>query len=451
MGEQVVTIALLIADALCVAAIGAIQIFVNQYLYFDPASVSFTCVFGLGVSLCLALAALGHYTRRRPLLFECRVIIIASCIAGFLDGYLQFSTTGQSDRALLGASWFVFAFLSIISRLVIKYTLYLSGAWRQSTILIGSKLGVKKASKTLYENWYLGYEPNLEIYVEKDGVFTIDSVINPAWDGAAFVVVDDSTVEKALGLSRQFEMLCGFPPGFIYDPNILPVREFEIHKIIGLCMFLSNDRGALMQKLDVAGKRMLDICGATFILLLVSPILSAIALLNKIQGGSVFYGSKRIGHNGRVFSAFKFRTMVPNAEEKLQLILENDKELREEWNSTFKLKNDPRITSIGKFLRESSLDELPQLINVLKGEMSLVGPRPILPCERDLYTSEQFAFYCTAVPGLTGLWQVSGRDSVEYHRRIELNMWYIRNRSILLDIFILTKTMLTVPLRANVS
>lgn len=446
------TIALLIVDALCVAATGATQIFVSQYFYFDAIRSPSSCTFALGVTLCLALAALGHYSRRRPWLFDCRVIIVASCIAGLLDGYLQFLTTGQSERIFLGAAWLVFAILSITTKILVKYIFYLLGICQQEVMLIGSKRGIETASKILHENWHLGYKLILGVNVKKGEVCPIKSMIDATWKGATFVVVDDDlTVETALGLSRQLELLCGSPPGLIYEPNTLPVREGEIHKVIGSCMFLSKDQNALLRRLDIAGKRMLDVCGAAMILFLVSPILLVIALFNKVDGGPIFYGSKRIGRDGRVFLALKFRTMIPNAEEKLRLILAKDKQLREEWNSTFKLKNDPRVTSIGKFLRENSLDELPQLINVLRGEMSLVGPRPILLCERELYTHDQFNLYCRSIPGLTGLWQVHGRNSLEYHRRIELNMWYIRNRTILLDIFILTKTMLTVPLRENVS
>lgn len=446
-----VAITLLIADALCVAATGVIQIFVDQHFHSNSAYPPSSWVFALGVFLCLALAALGHYTRRRPLLFESRVIILSSCITGVLDGYLQLATTGELDRVFFGAAWVVFALLSIAARLAAKFLFYLSGFWRQEAILIGGKRGIRAASRILSENWYLGYKPVLEIDIEENEIVSVEQVANPARKGVAFVVVDESTVGKALSLSRQFELLCGSPPGLIYEPDMLPTSDCEVHTVIGSCMFLRNDQNALMRRLDTAGKRMLDFCGAIAILFFTSPIFLVIALLNKMQGGSIFYGSKRIGRNGKIFSALKFRTMVPNAEQKLHLILKQDSQLQEEWNSTFKLKNDPRITPIGKFLRESSLDELPQLINVLKGEMSLVGPRPILPCERDLYTHDQFRLYCKSVPGLTGLWQVSGRNNLEYHRRIELNMWYIRNRSILLDVFILTKTILTVSLRANVS
>lgn len=130
---------------------------------------------------------------------------------------------------------------------------------------------------------------------------------------------------------------------------------------------------------------------------------------------------------------------MPDAEKVLHNLLARDERARHEWQQTFKLRNDPRVTPIGYFLRRYSLDELPQIINVLRGEMSLVGPRPMLPAEREAY-GEAFALYCQCTPGLTGPWQVSGRNNLDYKRRIELNSWYAQNRSLWTDITILLRT-----------
>ena len=193
----------------------------------------------------------------------------------------------------------------------------------------------------------------------------------------------------------------------------------------GLLLFV-GPRSARARALLI--KRLLDLLLGSVLVLMLAPLLLLLALLVKADGGPALYGSPRLGRQGRRFKALKFRRMVPDADTKLARLLADDPTLRAEWESKFKLAKDPRITPIGRILRRTSLDELPQLFNVLKGEMSLVGPRPMLPEERAGY-GELFAFYSQLAPGMTGVWQVSGRDDVPYERRISLNDWYLRNMS----------------------
>jgi lipopolysaccharide/colanic/teichoic acid biosynthesis glycosyltransferase len=163
-----------------------------------------------------------------------------------------------------------------------------------------------------------------------------------------------------------------------------------------------------------------------------------IFLCLSIMGNPVFR-QYRVGRGGKLFACYKFRTMVNGAEQVLHDYLQSNPAAREEWLRTFKLTHDPRITPMGHFLRKSSLDELPQLFNVLKGDMSLVGPRPIVPAEVPRYRTKIRA-YQSVRPGLTGLWQVSGRNLVSYRRRVALDAVYARRRSLLLDTLILIKT-----------
>ncbi|RVS29652.1 UDP-phosphate galactose phosphotransferase, partial [Klebsiella pneumoniae] len=167
----------------------------------------------------------------------------------------------------------------------------------------------------------------------------------------------------------------------------------------------------------------------------------------KKDGGPAIYGHERIGKGGRPFKCLKFRSMVINSKEVLEELLICDPKARQEWNATFKLKNDPRITKIGAFLRRTSLDELPQLFNVLKGDMSLVGPRPIITAELERYNDE-VDYYLLSKPGMTGLWQVSGRSDVDYETRVYLDAWYVKNWSMWNDIAILFKT-ISVVLRKD--
>ena len=180
-----------------------------------------------------------------------------------------------------------------------------------------------------------------------------------------------------------------------------------------------------------------------------SPLLGFVALkIGLFDGGSVIFAHTRVGRHGQLFQCYKFRTMVTNSAEVLAELLANDPEARAEWEKDRKLKNDPRITPIGRFLRKTSLDELPQLINIVKGEMSLVGPRPVVPDELDMYGDARI-YYLQVRPGLTGLWQISGRNDVDYERRVSLDTWYVRNWTLWYDILILFRTAIIVPTRSS--
>jgi Undecaprenyl-phosphate galactose phosphotransferase WbaP len=191
-------------------------------------------------------------------------------------------------------------------------------------------------------------------------------------------------------------------------------------------------------------KRSFDLALALPVFMLLSPFLLAIAVLTRLTSkGPVFYGQRRIGRNGREFIAWKFRTMVQDADRVLEEHLRANPELRDEWDLNHKLRDDPRITSIGKVLRKFSLDEFPQLWNVLCGEMSIVGPRPIVRSEADRY-GRRFALYQRVPPGITGLWQISGRNNTTYDERVRLDEYYVRHWSMLLDLYILLRTVKTV-------
>ena len=195
-------------------------------------------------------------------------------------------------------------------------------------------------------------------------------------------------------------------------------------------------------------KRIGDIVFSLLVLTLGSPIFILIAILVKLSSpGSVFYIQKRVGRNYREFGCIKFRTMYKDADDLLPNLLEKYPLMRKEFEKDFKLRQDPRITKLGRFLRRSSLDELPQFFNVLKGEMSVVGPRPIVSNEIIKY-SLFMEEVISVRPGLTGLWQVSGRNNLSYKKRVELDLFYARNRNFLLDleIIILTLGVLLFPM-----
>ena len=185
-------------------------------------------------------------------------------------------------------------------------------------------------------------------------------------------------------------------------------------------------------------KRCVDVVGALTLALLFSPLMIVVCAL-LYRSGAVTYRHKRVGVDGKVFDCLKFRTMIPDAERALHDLLATDESLKAEWLRGHKLRNDPRVTRLGRFLRRSSLDELPQLWNVFLGEMSLVGPRPIVREELLRYGRNSEA-YLSVKPGITGLWQTMGRNDTDYRRRVAMDVYYVRNQSVLFDVYILAKT-----------
>jgi Undecaprenyl-phosphate galactose phosphotransferase WbaP len=206
---------------------------------------------------------------------------------------------------------------------------------------------------------------------------------------------------------------------------------------------LERDRKAFFP----IAKRALDIIAAGLGLVLLSPFFLIVALMVRADGGPAFFAHQRVGRGGKLFGCLKFRSMVIDSQARLEALLANDPAARAEWDATRKLKNDPRITPIGRFLRSTSLDELPQLINVLRGEMSLVGPRPVQEAEIDRYYGASAAHYMAVRPGITGLWQVSGRSETSYESRVALDVAYVSRPSLLADLSILLRTPVAVVSR----
>jgi Undecaprenyl-phosphate galactose phosphotransferase WbaP len=199
-------------------------------------------------------------------------------------------------------------------------------------------------------------------------------------------------------------------------------------------------RRSLLDPVNQFVKRIIDQTLSLLLLALLLPVMLLIMLIIRLESpGNALFFHRRIGHGGRQFRMWKFRSMRPDANRILEEYLRDHPELGVEWQEKHKLRNDPRVTRVGRILRKTSLDELPQLWNVLRGDMSLVGPRPIVADEVTKY-SEWFDLYCRVVPGLTGLWQVSGRSDTNYQKRVDLDSYYVRNWSPWFDIYLLACT-----------
>jgi lipopolysaccharide/colanic/teichoic acid biosynthesis glycosyltransferase len=213
------------------------------------------------------------------------------------------------------------------------------------------------------------------------------------------------------------------------------------HRSVDQALLTAEQATAAPQpaRLQRALKRMLDVIGSVLLLLILLPVFAVICLLVRRDGGPLIFSHERIGRGGKKFRCMKFRTMVPNADVVLEKLLATDAAAREMWEREFKLKDDVRVTSVGRVLRATSLDELPQLWNVLRGDMSLVGPRPIVELELQKY-GVAAPVYLSATPGMTGLWQISGRNDVDYETRVNLDTSYVTNWSLLEDLRILLRT-----------
>jgi len=260
----------------------------------------------------------------------------------------------------------------------------------------------------------------------------------------AMVVMPERTQQEIMQVVTRHS---GNFPHLLVATNMegLPFLWTRGHECAGMAGLRVNER--LLLPLPRVMKRLMDLALIAIALPLLLPVFAVIAVLIKRNSpGSVFFCQKRIGRNGQPFYAWKFRSMVQNADVALAEYLAVNPEAQAEWDLNHKLRNDPRITRIGKFLRKTSLDELPQLWNVLRGEMSSVGPRPIVDAEISKY-GENFDLYAKVKPGITGMWQISGRNHTSYGERVEHDAFYSRNWSPFLDIYILARTIKVVLLR----
>lgn len=227
--------------------------------------------------------------------------------------------------------------------------------------------------------------------------------------------------------------------------HLLGAEVFDSESFFSDDFEISADSAGFYQRLYPRwGKRCLDLFFAVLLLPLILPVLAILALLLLLEGGKPFFGQARVGRGGRPFHCWKLRTMVPDAEARLRALLESDQTIQQEWDAHQKLRDDPRITPLGSFLRKSSLDELPQIFNVLKGEMSLVGPRPFMLDQQEAYDAEGGRKYYLLRPGITGPWQVTERNDSVFSTRVLYDERYANSVSLAADLRIILATCVVV-------
>ena len=220
--------------------------------------------------------------------------------------------------------------------------------------------------------------------------------------------------------------------------SFIPTMWDKVVTINMVTYFKQTDR--LLLPIPRLFKRILDLTICALFAILIVPVFAVCSIFVKLSSrGPVFFRSRRIGRGNRTFDMFKFRSMFTDSEHRLDQYLDDNPEMKEEWKTTQKIKKDPRVTWIGRIMRRTSVDELPQILDVVRGKMSLVGPRPMLVSEPDMY-GERYPLYCRMRPGITGLWQVSGRNNTSHEQRVKLVTYYVQNWSPWLDLYILVKT-----------
>lgn len=401
--------------------------------------------------VCWFWVHLRHYTYRKPFWFELKEIFRTLVIFFVIElAIIAFSKLYVS-RTLWMLTWFWALILVPIVRIFFKKLLLKLNLYQKDTVIIGSGQNAKDVYRALADESYLGF--SLCYFVSSDiipenGKNEIKVIDARNKDIISLQQLDTKAVQFILALDDEMildswlrYLALNKYRSVSVIPNIrgIPLYGTDMSFLFSHEMLLLRVNNNLAKRSSRILKRIMDVLGSLGIIILLSPVLLYLYFLVKKDGGNAIYGHPRIGRNGKIFKCLKFRSMVVNSKEVLDELLRTDPEARAEWEKDFKLKNDPRITKIGAFIRKTSLDELPQLFNVLKGEMSLVGPRPIVADELERY-QDDVEYYLMAKPGMTGLWQVSGRNDVDYNTRVYFDSWYVKNWSLWNDIAILFKT-----------
>ena len=227
---------------------------------------------------------------------------------------------------------------------------------------------------------------------------------------------------------------------FVPDLIGTPMADVRVDMLFSEKILLMSLKNNLARRSNRFIKRVFDLVATIFGGIAISPFLLLLAIMVGVDNkGHIIFAHRRVGQNGKEFNCYKFQSMVPDAQKRLEEYLAKNPEAKKEWEESFKLTNDPRVTKLGAFLRKTSLDELPQLWNVIMGDMSLVGPRPIVQKEVPKYGPYIREYYMVP-PGITGMWQVSGRSDTTYDERVAMDTWYVRNWSVWIDLVFLFKT-----------
>jgi Undecaprenyl-phosphate galactose phosphotransferase WbaP len=385
-----------------------------------------------------AFASAGLYTRRVPRWEEIRRCVVGATTGAVLALALVSVAKAQEDvsRPVLLLTWAGLAVSLPVLRRIMKQALFGLGPWRRRVLLVGNGEEGRAISAALGRDPCLGYE-----------VVETVSDWRLARDRAAAVGAQDVVLLPSSGIGRDeflrlVEELRSVAENVLLVPDLaeVPVLGVEVLGLFEDRTILLRVPNNLLRPHNLLLKRAMDLVLGSLAALPALPVVAVLAVLVRLTSpGPAFHVEPRVGRGGRTFRCFKLRTMYLDAESRLLAYLSAHPEARAEWERYRKLRrHDPRVTRLGRFLRRWSLDELPQLWNVLRGEMSLVGPRPYLPDEVPLLQGDGML---DVPPGMTGLWQVSGRNALDFRTREQLDRWYVGNWSLWLDLVILLRTL----------
>ncbi|MGI4955406.1 MAG: undecaprenyl-phosphate galactose phosphotransferase WbaP [Janthinobacterium lividum] len=437
----------IVTSTLCAYAVMLLMVQRGWSSYQDGA-LTFAGLPLLGLSLLAYAKSLGRYHQRQTLSVEIWQVMTGAGLALLFNAALEFSFKTNASRVVVCGTWLAFPIVATAFRQLTKRGLDRLGLWRIPVLVVGSGTMAQRTVRTLLTDPALGYEVasqvNSSLVNNEGGREPWLSLMSQA--NAEFVVIALDVGEQAD--PTLVEALVREDVPFAVAPSLqgLPVVASGSTYLLSHDVILLFYRNSLMESAKRAVKVTFDVFVAAMLLLFMSPIFLVIMLLVRADGGPALFSHTRIGVNGRRFGCLKFRSMVVDSEARLQALLESDPAARAEWQSKQKLRSDPRITRIGKFLRQTSLDELPQLLNILRLDMSLVGPRPIVESEMVHY-GQNISYYFEARPGVTGLWQVSGRSDTSYEERVRLDTWYVKNWTLWHDLTILVRTVPAVLMR----
>ncbi|RYD05701.1 hypothetical protein N752_07330 [Desulforamulus aquiferis] len=402
----------------------------------------------------------GLYTSRITWWREFEKLIRSSTLAFVITLAILFLTKleGEVFQTIILSQWILTLIFIPIARYFSKITLYKYSIYNCSVLIIGATKMGKLLANVLEKERTMGYEvvgfidnnispgqlvsqhehKTLRVLGNFLGVSEVMKVTGVK--DVIIAVHGLSSTETVKLINHLHNVSCSIL--MIPDLFRAPLSGVEVDYFFSDKTLILRFKNNLNNQTNILIKKSIDlILGATVFIIALPLLILIFVVIGLDSRGSPIFIQKRLGVNGKTFNCYKFRTMVTNAEEVLKQALDKNEDMRKEWQVNFKLKKDPRITKIGRFLRKTSLDELPQIINIIKGEMSLVGPRPRPLYELDgLEENELFQIGLSVKPGVTGLWQVSGRSNLDFNQRIDLDAWYVQNWSPWLDLFLLIKT-----------
>ena len=404
----------------------------------------------LATVLMLWLSSHGHYRQRHSFWFEARDVALGCGIAALSDAFLQYAAKEDFSRLWLVSSWVIAAIAIPSMRNLVRRLLSTFGFWQLPVLVLGSKSRAEEIDSVFAIEHALGYRvmafvPLATFEAMPDDVGTFESRVVEELEALKLspdVRVVLAPLYNELHITERLSRILErrhYRYSIAAPLDGIPLHGLEQQYFLGRNLLLLTVRKNIERPTNRALKRLFDLAFSMLFLIVASPIILILGLLVKLDGGPAIYGHKRVGRQGRTFHCWKLRTMVVDADKRLKELLERDEAARLEWARDFKLRKDPRVTRLGNFLRVTGLDELPQLVNVLAGEMSIVGPRPVVEGEIERY-GETTSAYFSVSPGITGLWQVSGRNDVDYETRVAFDQWYTRNWSLWLDLVIIFKT-----------